>query len=299
MNTQFQNQDVLEIKDADSTLLLAPQFGGRLLSWKVKGRDIIYWPDDANWGNPARVRGGNPLLFPFIARHFQDGLIGFWRDAAGIKREMPTHGFARNLPFAHIMDPDGLGIRMILQDSPQTWVNYPFPFLFEAWYRLIEGALEVGLSTTNKSDKRMPYYSGHHFYFAVDHTLRDSTRLHLPASRRRYQKPDGSLSNTDPGKSSYLLSDPVLHDCLNVLEKPGTVLLEIPGTGIALAMDLQRPDSLPWHTVTTWAEHADSDYYCVEPWLGLPNAIHHGTGLRWLEPGQKETAICRLKVTSI
>jgi aldose 1-epimerase len=33
------------------------------------GQDILYWPDDADWTNVARVRGGNPSLFPFIARH--------------------------------------------------------------------------------------------------------------------------------------------------------------------------------------------------------------------------------------
>jgi galactose mutarotase-like enzyme len=44
--------------------------------------------------------------------------------------------------------------------------------------------------------------------------------------------------------------------------------------------------------VTTWTQSGDSDFYCVEPWLGLPNAIHNNLGLRRLEPGQTETATC-------
>jgi galactose mutarotase-like enzyme len=58
-------------------------------------------------------------------------------------------------------------------------------------------------------------------------------------------------------------------------------------------MELQ-PDSLttyaPWYAVTTWTQAPESDFYCIEPWLGLPNAIHHGEGLRWLVPGAKEIA---------
>jgi aldose 1-epimerase len=53
-----------------------------------------------------------------------------------------------------------------------------------------------------------------------------------------------------------------------------------------------------WYAVTTWTEGPDSDFYCVEPWLGLPDAIHHGQGLRWLQPGQTEEALCRLSVSA-
>ncbi|HEY4298912.1 MAG TPA: aldose epimerase, partial [Paraburkholderia sp.] len=63
-----------------------------------------------------------------------------------------------------------------------------------------------------------------------------------------------------------------------------------------VTIDLQRPGSVPWYAVTTWTEAAESDFYCVEPWLGLPDAIHNGMGLRWLEPGQTETAALRISV---
>jgi galactose mutarotase-like enzyme len=53
---------------------------------------------------------------------------------------------------------------------------------------------------------------------------------------------------------------------------------------------------VPWYAVTTWTEAADSDFYCVEPGLGLPDAIHNGMGLRWLEPGQTEAATLRINV---
>jgi galactose mutarotase-like enzyme len=51
--------------------------------------------------------------------------------------------------------------------------------------------------------------------------------------------------------------------------------------------------------VTTWTETDQSDFYCVEPWLGLPDAIHNGLGLRWLEPGRSETASLRIRVSEL
>jgi aldose 1-epimerase len=53
-----------------------------------------------------------------------------------------------------------------------------------------------------------------------------------------------------------------------------------------------------WYDVTTWTQSDTADFYCIEPWLGLPNAIHHGHGLRHLAPGQSESAVCRIDAGS-
>ncbi len=69
-------QDILEIAQDASVLRFAPQAGGRLLSWIIDGEEVIHWPENADWSQPARIRGGNPLLFPFLGRHRVDGKIG-------------------------------------------------------------------------------------------------------------------------------------------------------------------------------------------------------------------------------
>ncbi len=98
-------QDILEIAQDASVLRFAPQAGGRLLSWTIDGEEVIHWPEHADWSQPAKIRGGNPLLFPFLGRHRVDGKIGYWRDAArhgariadarlrprpAVRRRMPT-----------------------------------------------------------------------------------------------------------------------------------------------------------------------------------------------------------------
>lgn len=297
---EFQQQQIIEIAEGGSRLRLAPQFGGRLLSWDIDGASVIHWPEQADWSRLGGVRGGNPLLFPFLGRHRVDGEIGRWRDAQGIVREVPMHGFARDLPFTTQIEPQGKGVRMTLRDSAATRAGYPFGFRFEAAYRLIDArTLEVELSVANTGDAPLPHYAGHHFYFTLPHAQRGAATIALPPTLRRYHQADGAIAPAVPGQPSYKLDDPVIHDRMHCLQgaPDRPVRLLMPGLDRTVEIDLQRPGSVPWYCVTTWTEAADSDFYCVEPWLGMPDAIHNGLGLRWVQPGRAETAALRIKVS--
>lgn len=292
---RFQGQDLVQIGNADTFLLLAPQYGGRLVRWVHQGEDILYWPEQADWSRPAKIRGGNPLLFPFIGRHFVEGAAGQWKDADGHVHALPQHGFARDLPF-EVSDADAKSsITMTLRASEATRTGYPYDFVFETSYRLLPDGLEVCLRTLNTGTTRLPYYAGHHFYFALPHVQRAAASLALPGTDRMRQQPDGSPGAGNSGDASYKLDDPRLQDTFHVFRNSPSAVLAMPDRHITFELDL--PGSAPWHAVTTWSEAETSDFYCVEPWVGLPDAIHHGQGLRWIEPGQSESAVCRLRVT--
>ncbi len=304
---RFQDQDLVRIGDDHNALLLAPWAGGRLVRWIHRGADILYWPEDADWSRPAKVRGGNPLLFPFIGRHFVDGEAGKWRDGGGVVRTMPQHGFARDLPFeVAACDPDR-SITMALTDSEATREAYPFPFRFEVGYQLLDDGLEASFAVRNLGSAPLPFYAGHHFYFSVPHGLRRLCRLTLPPAQRVRQRPDGGLIAGEPGEPSYRLDDPRLQDTFHRLDAgQGVAELAVPCSdpgqvdGRAdvqayrtLAFELGTLEgSEPWRAITTWSEREDSDYYCVEPWLGLPDAIHRQGEPRWVQPGETVRACC-------
>jgi len=304
----FQGQTLARVGDDTSFLLLAPAHGGRLVRWVHRGEDILYWPDAADWTRPGKIRGGNPLLFPFIGRHFADGEAGRWRDAAGSVHALPQHGFARDLPFAVDAAEDGEGgpsIAMSLHASDETRAGYPFDFAFTAGYRLLPDGLEATLRIRNTGTAPLPHYAGHHFYFALPASVRAGAKLAMPPAARQRQRPDGTLVPAEPGAACYRLDDARLQDTFHVLRPAdghaGTAVLAIPPHAAAprgrrLAIELDAGGSAAWHAVTTWSEHDQADYYCVEPWLGLPDAIGHGNGLRWLAPGDEDYAVCRLKV---
>ncbi|WP_186190526.1 aldose epimerase [Burkholderia gladioli] len=301
----FQQQDIIELVDGAARLRIAPQAGGRLLSWHIGDEPIIFWPEQADWSAPAKVRGGNPLLFPFLGRHRVGDTIGRWRDAAGVVRDLPMHGFARDLPFAAHVDADGRGVDMTLESSEATREAYPFAFRFDARYQFVDAyTLDVELTTRNLGDAplpSLPYYAGHHFYFALPHDERARTRIELPPTRQCHQQPDGSISAPIAGEPHYTLDEARILDRFHCLEGVPSrpVQIDMAGRRRRIEIDLNRPGSIPWYAVTTWTEKPESDFYCVEPWLGLPDAIHNGLGLRMLAPGATETAALRIRVSPL
>jgi galactose mutarotase-like enzyme len=287
----FQNQPVWQILEAGNKVLVSSEHGARILRWERDGREIIRWPEDTDWQNILKVRGGNPILFPFVARHFVDGKNELWRDAGGTVRPMPQHGFCRDAKFTVVEDGRENTLRMRLTDSEATRALYPFAFQFDVVVSLLPGSrLEVRFENTNSGTTPLSYYAGHHFYFALPHQQRADWTLHLPCSAWGRQSPEGAILR-EPAKSGDLrLDDATIIDRFQIGPKTTKAPLSNSRTGQSLVFELEHPGSVPWYAVTTWTQSDDSDFFCIEPWLGLPNAIHHGEGLRWLAPVTKETA---------
>ncbi len=290
MKKTFQNHQVTQLEDNGSRVLIAPEKGARLLRWDADGKPVIFWPDAADWNHVEDVRGGNPILFPFIARHMVDGKIGFWKDEKGIVRALPMHGFAREMPFEIVSQTDN-ELRMRLESNDATRAMYPFDWRFEVVYSLRGSTLETRLETTNTGSATMPYYNGHHYYFALPHDERAQWSLTLPCERWASQDfESGDILFRPATSDETSLDDPELVDRMHVA--PGdeiTLRNDSKNRRLVIRLRGSTPD---WFAVTTWTASDDADFYCIEPWLGLPNAIHHGHGLRHLVPGQSESAVC-------
>jgi len=292
----FQNQPVLELADADSRVLVSADHGARILRWERGGREIIRWPDEADWTKILKVRGGNPVLFPFIARHFVDGVIDRWRDAHGTVRTMVQHGFARDAKFT-VIEQTRTAVRLRLADDAATRAAYPFAFHFDVVLTLQPGArLEIRFETTNLGGEPLPYYAGHHFYFAMPHGERADWNLDLPCASWGRQSPDGAVIHEPAAAARLNLGDPAIIDRYAI--QPASDRVTLANGARRLVIEIPGGGSAPWYAVTTWTEKPDSDFYCVEPWLGLPNAIHHGEGLRHAAPGATEIAVCRLDASA-
>jgi galactose mutarotase-like enzyme len=295
----FQNQPVRELRAGEDRVLVAPGHGARVLRWEHAGREVIHWPDSADWTRVIKVRGGDPVLFPFVARHFVDGVNERWRDASGRERPMPMHGFARDAAF-DVIEHTETTLRMRLADSAATRDFYPFAFQFDVVVILHPGSrLEMRFETSNPGLAPLPYYAGHHFYLAIPHDRRADWTLHLPCAAWGRQAPDGSIVREEAASADLRLDDISLVDRFQIEPRTEQVRLENAAAGSRLVIELPGAGDLaPWYAVTTWTEKPDSDFYCVEPWLGLPNAIHHGEGLRHVAPGTTESASCVLDASA-
>ena len=287
---------VLTLRSASAVAELAPSAGARLMRWSVRGRPVLHWPRTADWTLPTKIRGGNPLLFPLIARTFLDGKIGFWRDPAGKVRPAPMHGLVRAAPFDLVShEADRITMRLAWDESmAEAW---PFPFVLTVEYALAADALLVAFTVENTGAETMPYSLGNHFYFEVPAVERDNWVLYGTFHSFARQEADGRIIAV-PAPEGGGLANPELVDLfhLGLPTEGATLRHRTDGRHVVFAWPTDAAGRNPWYAVTTWTESRQSDFYCVEPWTALPDAVHNGLGLRKLSPGARETL--RLSLTA-
>lgn len=280
-----------------STFIAYPEAGARVMNWFItlpngQFRDILHWPEDADLDNIAHVRGGNPILFPFAARTFCKGQIGFWKDPNGQQRPMAMHGYARQGRFT-LDNVHEKGFLARFEPSAEAAEAYPYNYTFTVAYRFEELALHVDLELHNQDECLIPWAPGHHFYFALPWhggLSRGDYRLLAPAKKFfRFQNNDGTLTPVKDIPEPIDFDDPLAVDLIRAGLKSRDVRFGPKGgeEDITLTIDNREPPT-PWITLVTWTEDDNSPFYCVEPWVAPPNAPEHGKGLRWVEPGKRD-----------
>lgn len=289
-----------------STFLALPEEGARLMNWStVLGdgsvRDVIHWPELATAEGLYKVRGGNPILFPFAARTFDRGDIHHWRDARGIRRVMPMHGLARQCPF-RVTRCDAHGFAAVMVPGEEASACYPFNYEFTVDYRFAPLGLTCEFTLENLGAEPLPWSAGHHFYFTVpwsEGATRADYLIRIPAARRLRQDAAGQLVPGPALQTEESLANPALIDAVHLGFRHNTVVFGERGRPGDVTVRLgAEPVPPPAATVVTWTQDDMSPFYCVEPWMGPPNAAEHGLGLHVVEPGAKERFSVSVALTS-
>jgi galactose mutarotase-like enzyme len=290
-------QTLMRWRVGGSTFMAIPEKGARLMNWNIEMgdgsvRDVIHWPEISSLADFQKVRGGNPILFPFCARTFDKGDAGFWRDAAGERRPMPMHGFARQGTFRTTRVDDS-GFEALLVPGDEAKAAYPFSYEFRVSYRFSAMGLTCNLTLENMGDQPLPWSAGHHFYFKVPWSEGASRRdylIHIEAGERLHQDALGKLVAGPKLAVNERLDNPALIDTFHAsLKSPDAVFGEKGQPG-DVTVRLGAEDTPPAGSVfVTWTQADDSPFYCVEPWMGPANAPEHGIGLHLVPPGSRET----------
>ncbi len=279
-----------------STFLALPERGARLMNWSLSlgdgsVRDVLYWPEAASLDDIAKVRGGNPVLFPFNGRSFDGGEIYFWRDASGVRRPMPMHGLARQGSF-RVAHANERGFTAVFVPGDEARACYPFDYEFSVTYRFAPLGLTCVFSLVNLGKVPLPWSAGHHFYFTLPWSAgmaRADYLIRIPATRRLRQDAAGGLVAGPILQPEESLANPALIDTFHTgLSGNEAVFGEKGRPGDIVVRLGEVPVPPPDAMFVTWTLAPDSPFYCVEPWMGPPNAAGHKTGLHWVPPGGKE-----------
>jgi galactose mutarotase-like enzyme len=288
-----------------STFLARPELGARLMNWNIalgdgSVRDVIYWPELATLDGFHTVRGGNPILFPFNGRCFDNGEIFFWRGADGVRRPMPIHGIARQGEFK-VTHAGERGFTALFVPGAEARECYPFDYEFNVTYRFESLALFCELTLKNLGPVPLPWSGGHHFYFTLpwsEGLTRGDYSIRIPATKTyRQDFTNGQLVPGPRLAAEETFANNELIDCIHTgLRSNEIVFGETKGPSrITIRHGVDRVPA-PDAPIVTWTADDASPFYCVEPWMGPANAPGHKVGLHQVPPGGTQTFLVEVRV---
>ncbi len=279
--------EILEVGDFNlyrfevgaSTYLLSSK-GARLLNWYLSmadgsARDVIYMPDNIDLANVdfSKLHGGMPILFPFAGASFVDGESGFWKTPAGDVLPIKKHGYAIDGDFEFSVMSD-TSLKAFYKPSAQAREAYPFDYEFSVTYRFSELSFNCELMLTNRGTKPLPWEAGLHPYFQLPwHTgaTRKDYRLLTDAKKAYHILPDGTFEPADLAKTSF--GDEDMQNRIHTKLKTGVVKFGSKNGEEDIIMKIGFEDSSNIATtLVTWSESEDAKYYCIEPWMNMPNS---------------------------
>ena len=290
--------DALTLKTSKSSGIIYPIRGGLLNQLNLydaitRSTEAILWPGpqlESNDQAPPAGSGwpgsGLPILFPFAGRTYHDNLPLHY-EWSGETFQMPLHGVAYGSPW-QVESRSESKATLTLASSVASRVCYPFDFQLTANYKLKETRLDLRLTieASTKNENPMPVAAGFHPYFATGPV----------GSRWQLQTEAASIIQVTAaglgGKSTDRQASAVIelqaplskNSILSSLSKSLCTLVDT-STGRKVLLDWRSSAAQNLlQKVVLWSD-GTGRFHCVEPWMGLPNAVKNGVGLQRLTPG--------------
>jgi galactose mutarotase-like enzyme len=297
---------VFRIRAADGSAeaCVVPELGGIVSSLRLPGpgglQEVLFQHPFFWETHAERTRGGLPFLFPTCGRLERNGQPGAYL-YDGLVYQMTIHGFGMRLPWS-VRKADASSVTLVLHDTDATRVQYPFAFEVALTYRVLPGRLLIEQEYRNPGRVPLPYYAGFHPYFLTPAAGagKDKVRINFRAVSRLFYN-ERLTDVVGRGAAPALpagVSDAALHECLAEVRDNKEVELQFPG-GLVLhiaADGVEDHDMFPYVQLYTAAEQP---FFCVEPWMGFPNALNTVRGCRLLAPGHAERGVLRVWTSAI
>lgn len=240
----------------------------RSLKNKKTGQEYI-WPM-----KPEIWASSSPVLFPAVGTVRESTVIH-----KGLPYALPKHGIIRNNANLEYRRLSKDHIVFSLRSSKDTKAIYPFPFLFEVDYKLIENRLQMRFVVGGTGAETLYFNVGGHtaYYCPLDSAKLSDYVIDIPTSQdlkaetidpetmllgyeqRPIELNNGSLVlGEDLFKRDALIFADVDFDRVRLRHKDADKGLEVHFRGFP--------------HLALWAKPG-ADYVCIEPWLGLPDRV--------------------------
>lgn len=258
---------------SNSSVTFVPERGGIITSLILNGKEIMYFDRDLFEKDTTIRAGGFPILFPICGRLNEGGY--------SINKKvhmMPTHGFARQLPWkVNKIDLEKGKVILNLTGNKETMKYYPFDFELEFSYTLTKNEFLIEQKYINNSDTDMPFYAGFHPFFSVG----DKSGLEFSINAENYYfyengeekkgKYRGKIDFNSPVDFVFILDEHYGNE-YSMYERTKDQILKI-------------STSENFKFMVMWTVEG-KDFVCLEPWMASPDSMNTKRDLKTIKPGR-------------
>lgn len=288
---------VICASDKKTQATIVPERGAWVASLIMNQREILFQHDYA-W-NPTLddLPGGIPFLFPVCARIERNNEVGKYL-LDGKQYELKIHGFSWYMRWEVIATAEDR-IEMVLHDNAETLLRYPFYFEVKLIYQVLSGKLICHQSYVNRDTRAMPYYAGFHPYILTPQSQKEKVMVAFESIQHfQYNNALTDIINDNLPliRTPVSIMDASINEQLSKLDKNKRAML-IFSEHEKIYFDItENPDYFPYLQLYTIPER---EFFCVEHWMGFPNALNTVSGVRWLAPGETESATYEIGVDTL
>lgn len=297
---------------------IVPIAGGGLSSFQVRRRgkysELLYRALDYKTDPPDGWEGRAPFMWPAVGRSYSPEQLARWKESRekpdhfewvhdGRTYPMPMHGFARSTSWklesaGH--DKEAVWVDCSLKSSKHTAAMYPFQFDLLTRYLLKDGELVITYEV-NAGDNEgpMPFSIGNHISFNMPMTGRgnfEDCAIRTPGDKFICMN---ALSSPSDRTEKVDLSNPTRLDNPDLLDNllggygPTENWIEVIDPG-GLRMHISHGEKSPRGPYASQNDYLfvfwgvkELNYFCPEPWVGLPNSLNTGRGIIKLPPKER------------
>ena len=284
---------VIKASDGKTKATIFPERGGWVSSLRLPlasgTREVLFQHDYAEKPEIKDLLGGIPFLFPICGRLSRnsaaDGSVYLYD---GKLYSMRIHGFSWFEAWT-VGNVTQDSIEMKLRANERSAAIYPFQFEVCLKYEVQPGKLLCYQKYSNcETVKRMPYYAGFHPYFLIPGDKSKTTVQFESTRRLKYNDTLTDIIGEQPIiQTPISITDPSINEQLSVLSDNKKVILKTNDDIITVNV-VKNPAYFPYLQLYHILE---KPFFCIEHWMGFPNAMNSVVGVRWLEPGESDEVV--------
>ncbi|NRA43900.1 MAG: hypothetical protein HRU09_02975 [Oligoflexales bacterium] len=287
--------DQIWIANAHLKVSLSSKLGGRVtgifpLAGPLENQNILWWQAQNEVKTGQWLHGGIPLLFPFAGWVWDDEHnMGSYR-IGGERFVMPIHGFSYSYQW-NVLSASESKICLGLEETDESLGMFPFKFILKQEWELRDQELHCHIEVKNRGylgqgeTQKMPLSLGLHPYFSAatlpmeQVILESQARSFCPVSPEGKAEPEQIVMEP----ISWDLSQALHHNGILCNFPPGEARSSLASKHIKLSID--GVGSVPTSCMVTWSDRR-GEFFCLEPWMGKPDALNANYGLQWLDRGE-------------